>query len=477
MKKSLSIIAVFTLAFFKAGCSYAGSDSTTDVTVNIPVLDSYEGFKLQDKDGKRTDGAVNNADYIRNGNTYTVYASDNYGAEDSSGKSVANVIKNMKEGDTLVFDGSKGIFYFRERLILNKSSVTVKGVNNAILDFSKINPYSKEEINQAIELVKAYYKNDANQGGHYLSYVDESLRKVTLEGSVRKMSDALGRLKGISLNSTNYVIVEDLIIQNAPSSGLQIYASHNETSYVKGNYNIIRNVESRFNGDSGFQISSGLKYSTDINPDCIYYTDGPHDNKFFNCYSHDNYDPWNLGENADGFAMKGGTGDRNYFENCISEYNSDDGWDFFHIRGSCTFVNCIARYNGLNRTTKKAWAECANGNGFKLGGGSTDAEKADNPHPQYLKGCIAYGNAGNSGVGFDRNNQYGSIYLENCWSGYNGANLPQYGKTTLRSQNYALNRSGGNDCYIFNCWASEERAADHLGFLNGIRNTITGIKN
>ena len=112
MKKSLSIIAVFTLAFFKAGCSYAGSDSTADVTVNIPVLDSYEGFKLQDKDGKRTDGAVNNADYIRNGNTYTVYASDNYGAEDSSGKSVANIITNMTKGDTLVFDGSKGIFYF-----------------------------------------------------------------------------------------------------------------------------------------------------------------------------------------------------------------------------------------------------------------------------------------------------------------------------------------------------------------------------
>ncbi len=452
------------------------SGGETDSSINIPVLDSYEGFKLQDKDGKRTTGSVNEADYIRNGKTYTVYASEEYGGADSTGKAVSTLMKNLAEGDTLVFDGSKGIFYFKERLILNKSNVTVKGKNNAILDFSKINPYTKEEIDEAIALVKAYFKDDANGGGHYLRYVDEALRKVILEGSVRKMSDALGKLKGLSLNSTNYVIVEDLIIQNAPSAGLQISAGHNDTSYVNGSYNIIRNVESRFNGDSGFQISSGLKYSTDINPDYIYYEDGPHDNKFFNCYSHDNCDPWNLGENADGFAMKGGTGDRNYFENCISEYNSDDGWDFFHIRGSCTFVNCIARYNGLNRNTKEAWAECANGNGFKLGGGSTDAEKADNPHPQYLKGCISYGNSGNSGVGFDRNNQYGSIYLENCWAANNGANLFQYGKTTLRRQNYALSRTGGNDCYILDCWANEERSTDHLGFLNGIKNTLTGIK-
>ena len=33
--------------------------------------------------------------------------------------------------------------------------------------------------------------------------------------------------------------------------------------------------------------------------------------------------------NADGFACKLHSGEGNYFESCIAEYNSDDGWDCY----------------------------------------------------------------------------------------------------------------------------------------------------
>ena len=51
-------------------------------------------------------------------------------------------------------------------------------------------------------------------------------------------------------------------------------------------------------------------------------------------------------ENADGFAVKLHSGEGNYFENCVAEYNSDDGWDCYAAHGAVTLVNCQANYNG-----------------------------------------------------------------------------------------------------------------------------------
>ena len=66
--------------------------------------------------------------------------------------------------------------------------------------------------------------------------------------------------------------------------------------------------------------------------------------------------------NADGFACKLHSGEGNYFESCIAEYNSDDGWDCYAAHGKITLVNCQANYNGY------CDGIYGDGNGFKMGG-------------------------------------------------------------------------------------------------------------
>jgi len=467
------VVLIITAALMVFGCSGDGEGVSGGglayAEYTPPTMTTYDGWKLTDKDGKRATGAYNESDYARSGNTYTVTADSTDVAKTADGKTISWIASNIAEGDTLIFDGvdpEHCVFYFKDTLIFNKSNITIKGVNGAVLDFKKAMPYTDEQIAAAIAKVKEYYPK--NNGVHYLKNVDPD------------MATAIGKKRGLFLTGTSYVLVENLIIQNAPSAGLQLDAKVNSSTntYNDSGYNLIRNVECRYNGDSGFQISSSTWAAKNTAKECCendYYPNGPHDNKFINCWSHDNCDPWNLGENADGFAMKGGTGDYNYFENCISEYNADDGWDCFHIRGSNTLVNCIARYNGINSSTKKVWAEFANGNGFKMGGGSTTAEKTTHRHAQYLKNCIAYGNRGTSGVGFDRNNQYGSIYLENCWSSGNGANLLKWGATTYDRKNYRMG-SYGNNIYVKDCYLGQEGEPYDLGYCDGVVNTVAGVK-
>ena len=380
---------------------------------------SYFG-QLEDFDGKHTDGVYDKTKYERTGEVIT------YTAKDLDGSKFISVVAKLKKGQTLVLDGSEGVFYFSDTAKLRASGVTIKGVNNAVLDFKNGFEYNDKQIQKAIEAVRKQAKKG---NGHFLSTYD------------KEMSKSLGAGRGLEICG-EYNLIEDLVIQNASDNGLLI-------SYG-GNFNIIKNVETRFNGDAGIQLNGKKINSVDCSED--FEEDGPHDNKFLNCYSHDNCDPWNLGENADGFAVKAGVGDFNYFENCRSEYNSDDGWDCFRIRGSCTLVNCQANYNGLNSATKEAWGEYANGNGFKMGGGSKDSYPL-HPHAQYLKDCTAIGNRGNSGVGFDRNNQHGSLYLVNCFATDNHANLMRNG--TLRHQDYSIGEYG-KKCYLENCSVGSE---------------------
>ena len=111
---------------------------------------------------------------------------------------------------------------------------------------------------------------------------------------------------------------------------------------------------------------------------------------------------------ADGFACKLHSGEGNYFESCIAEYNSDDGWDCYAAHGAVTLVNCQANYNGYYNGIY------GDGNGFKMGGvdNKTSGVKAHlDPLNHKLTGCIAKGNYAS---GFDRNNQSGVVTMENC---------------------------------------------------------------
>lgn len=184
--------------------------------------------------------------------------------------------------------------------------------------------------------------------------------------------------KGITLAKSGSTL-QNITVKNAADNGI----------YITGSGNILRNVTCCNNKDAGFQISNGGA-----------------NNKFYSCYSHHNADA--KGENADGFAVKLHSGKGNYFENCVAESNSDDGWDCYAAHGAIQCVNCQANYNG----------DCdgiqGDGNGFKMGGvdnKTSGVEAHLDPLEHELIGCSATGNYKN---GFDRNNQNGVVTMKNC---------------------------------------------------------------
>lgn len=196
--------------------------------------------------------------------------------------------------------------------------------------------------------------------------------------------------------SGNGSLVQNITVKNASDNGL----------FISGNNNTFKYVTSTANEDAGFQVSNGGS-----------------NNKFYNCYSHHNADA--KGENADGFANKLHSGTGNYYENCVAEYNSDDGWDCYAAHGAVTLVNCQANYNGYCNGIY------GDGNGFKMGGvdNKTPGQKAHlDPLNHYLKNCSAKGNLA---AGFDRNNQSGVVTMENCTADSNKTanyNWPLKGK-------------------------------------------------
>jgi hypothetical protein len=90
-------------------------------------------------------------------------------------------------------------------------------------------------------------------------------------------------------------------------------------------------------------------------------------NVALNCDSYGNYDAANRGENADGFAVKSTTiGQGNIFSGNRSWDNSDDGWDMFESRANGVLImNSWAFDNGFDPGGAGAFR--GDGNGFKLG--------------------------------------------------------------------------------------------------------------
>lgn len=157
--------------------------------------------------------------------------------------------------------------------------------------------------------------------------------------------------KGFFLNG-NYWNIKGIDVTNT--------ADANAGLRVAGNYNILENIKTYKNGDTGLQISS---VSTD-DPKELW----PKYNEIINCDSYDNMDA--AMNNADGFAAKLTTGEGNVFKGCVSHNNCDDGWDLFSKLeigkiGAVTIENCIAYGNG---TLSDGTVTKGDGNGFKLGG-------------------------------------------------------------------------------------------------------------
>ncbi len=159
-----------------------------------------------------------------------------------------------------------------------------------------------------------------------------SSSKINITGGTLNCSGQPSGSWGVKVNGS-YWNITNMTIKNAPDCGLVLQ---------NGGHNFVYKVTTSYNGDSGLQIYNG-----------------GHDNYIYQCYSNDNYDAQNGGENADGYACKLSAGRNNVFDGCTAHHNSDDGWDLYGQPYTVTIKNCTATNNGYGSN--------GDGNGFKLG--------------------------------------------------------------------------------------------------------------
>ena len=254
--------------------------------------------------------------------------------------------------------------------------------------------------------------------------------------------------RGLQVKSTcSYVHIKNLTLRYSGKNNL----------YNEGSYCLFENLDIYGSGDTGCQMKNGGN------------------NTIKNVDSHDNFDyetmsgtTANFGGNADGFADKQHNGGPNHYIGCRAWNNSDDGWDFYQrvSSGDNTIIeNCVCYMNGcpyydMSNNPRalgvdKSWFDSkvgtqmtdrygntititltkypcqGNGNGFKMGGGYTDA--GGTQHNILIHHCYAVGNYAR---GFDQNNCGGNMYIYNNTAYLNQVN---YGFTTSFGTNYLRN--------------------------------------
>ncbi|MDL5200809.1 right-handed parallel beta-helix repeat-containing protein [Streptomyces sp. ALI-76-A] len=225
--------------------------------------------------------------------------------------------------------------------------------------------------------------------------------KVRIDGSRLPDGSWLAAIHG------DHWTVRDLTFQNSPAQGLVV------TSSVGG---VFENLVTADNGDSGFTLRG----------------DGTVGNLVRNLDSHGNYDPAGHGRNADGIAVKFGSGTGNRITGARLYGNSDDGLDLWQFSSPVTVEHTWAFGNGENR-----WGDPAfdgNGNGFKLGGGGVTVPHVVNHNAAWA----------NTRHGFTENSNPGAIVLNrntayaNTGAGFSFAT----GKARL-ARNLSVGNKGG----------------------------------
>ena len=238
--------------------------------------------------------------------------------------------------------------------------------------------------------------------------------------------------RGLTLNG-NFWHLKGLIVERAGDNGI----------YVGGSDNVIELCVTRFNADSGLQISRANPKFTDI-------AQWPSRNLILNCTSHDNKDPGN--ENADGFACKLTAGVGNVFRGCIAHHNIDDGWDFYAKTatgpiGPVLIENCVAYNNGtLSDGTSSGGGDK---NGFKLGGSGIAVAHT-------IRNSVSFGNGKH---GFTDNNNPGPIAVSNNIGFHNG------------ETNFNF-RKGGVHVFTGNISVSPAQSDKFVGTLTGDTNVF-----
>ncbi|KAG8164109.1 hypothetical protein KVR01_006027 [Diaporthe batatas] len=187
-----------------------------------------------------------------------------------------------------------------------------------------------------------------------------------------------------------------------------------------GNNNIFDRLVTHDNYESGFQMQGSVS-----------------NNKILYLDSYMNRDPRKNGESADGFACKEGSGTGNIIKGARLWNNVDDGLDLWEFASPVTIEDTISWGNGFNRWDFTPFE--GDGNGYKLGGGSTT--KANH----VVTNSIAFSNAAK---GFTDNKQPGAFTFTRNTAYRNGAVGFQLtgadGVSGTYSKNVAALNSGGS---------------------------------
>ena len=250
----------------------------------------------------------------------------------------------------------------------------------------------------------ATLKSTANgTSGARITLTAYGSEKVKIDGSKLPSGSWLAGIYG------SYWTVSNIQFQNSPAQGFVV------TSSTGG---IFKNLTTNGNGDSGFTLRG----------------DNTVDNLIQNLDSYNNYDAANHGQNADGLAIKFGSGSGNKVTGARLYNNSDDGMDLWQWATPVTIEHSWSYGNGKNRWSDTAFE--GNGNGFKLGGGGTATAHVVNND-------AAWNNASN---GFTENSNTGAINL-NRNTAYANAGTGYYFATGAArlGKNLAVSNTAGKD--------------------------------
>lgn len=225
--------------------------------------------------------------------------------------------------------------------------------------------------------------------------------------------------RGLAVNGTFWHI-NGITVEHAGDNGI----------FVGGSNNVIERVVTRFNHDSGLQISRIASTTPD--------DEWPADNLILSSESHDNAD--SDGEDADGFASKLTSGPGNVFRYTVSHNNIDDGWDLYTKNetgpiGPVTIEDSLSYSNGtLSDGTVNADGDR---NGFKLGGDDIEVD-------HIVRRNIAYGNGHH---GFTYNSNPGSMTVsDNVGIDNEERNFSfDKGTSVYRNNTSCRSGSGSND--------------------------------
>ncbi|WP_433220332.1 family 16 glycoside hydrolase [Dactylosporangium sp. CS-047395] len=237
--------------------------------------------------------------------------------------------------------------------------------------------------------------------------------------------------RGLAVNG-NYWHLSGLVVERAGDNGI----------FVGGSNNTVERVVTRYNRDSGLQLSRIASDTPKAN--------WPANNLILSSESHDNAD--SDGEDADGFAAKLTIGTGNVFRYDVSHNNIDDGWDLYTKTdtgaiGPVTIQDSLSYANGtLSNGTVNANGDR---NGYKLGGDDIAVNHV-------VQRSIAYKNGHH---GFTYNSNPGAMTISNNLSIDNAERNFSFdaGSSTYRSNTSCRFAGGGsNDKTIGNSDSSNQ---------------------